>query len=96
MAFRNIKCVVPRETSTCKHVVLVGTDFKEENLNVPLPTSCDYSLKDMIAAGVNVQVVNPTVIHDSSAASVVADSVMSNYVESDSVEPDSVEPSNNV
>lgn len=90
MSFRNIKSVVPRETSTCKHVILDGTDFKEENLNVSLPNSCDYSLKDMIAAGVNVQVVNPTVIHDSSAASVVADSVVSN-----SVEPSNVEPSNN-
>lgn len=87
MAFRNFKCVVPRETSTCKHVILIGTDLQEENLNVPLPSSSDYSLKDMIAAGVNVQVVNPTVIHDSSAASVVADSVISNSVKSDSVEP---------
>lgn len=90
MSFRNIKFVIPREISTCKHVILVGTDFKEENLNVPLPNSCDYSLKDMIAAGVNVQVVNPTVIHDSSASSVVVDSVMSNFVE-----PSNVEPSNN-
>ena len=87
MAFRNINFVVPRETSTCKHVILSGTDFKEENFNVPLPNSCDYSLKDMIAAGVNVQVVNPTIIHDSTAASVVADSVISNSVKSDSVEP---------
>lgn len=90
MSFRNIKCVVPRETNTCKHVILSGTEFKEENLNVPLPNSCDYSLKDMIAAGVNVQVVDPTVIHDSSAASVVAESVISN-----SVEPSDVKPSNN-
>lgn len=86
MAFRNIKCVVPRETSTCKHVILHGTDLISEDLNVPLPSSSDYSLKDLIAAGVNVQVVNPTVIHDSSAASVVANSVISNSVDSDSVE----------
>lgn len=95
MSFRNIKCVVPRETSTCKHVILIGTDFKEENLNVPLPSSSDYSLKDMIAAGVNVQVVNPTVIHDSSASSVVVDTVMSNFVEPDSTASDTVDPSNN-
>lgn len=87
MAFRNIRLRVPRETSTCKHVILIGTDFKEENFNVLLPSSSDYSLNDLIAAGVNVQVVNPTVIHDSSAASVVADSVISNIVDSDSVEP---------
>ena len=93
MSFRNIKIVVPRETSTCKHVILNGTDFKEENLNVPLPNSCDYSLKDMIAAGVNVQVVNPTVIHDSNATSLVADSVISHSAVD--VDSDSVEPSNN-
>lgn len=95
MSFRNINFVVPRETSTCKHVILIGTDFNEENLNVSLPSSCDYSLQDMIAAGVNVQVVNPTVIHDSSASSVVVDSVMSNYVDTNSVDTDSVESSNN-
>lgn len=94
MSFRNIRCVVPRETSTCKHVVLNGTDFIEDNLNVPLPNSCDYSLKDLIAAGVNVQVVNPTVIHDSNATSVVADSVISHSAAAD-VDSDSVEPSNN-
>ena len=54
MAFRNIKCVVPRETSTCKLVILHGTDFKVEDLNVVLPNSYDYSLKDMLAAGVKV------------------------------------------
>lgn len=94
MSFRNIKFVVPRETSTCKQVILNGTDFKEENLNVPLPNSCDYSLKDMIAAGVNVQVVNPTVIHDSNATSLVADSVISHSAAAD-VDSDNVEPSNN-
>jgi len=85
MSFRNIKFSVPRETR-CAHLVeLVGTDFKKVDYHVNIPTSCEYSLKDMLAAGVNVQVVNPTVIHDSSATSVVADSVISQ----------SVEPSNN-
>ena len=87
MAFRNIKFVVPRETR-CAHLVeLVDKDFKQVDYHVNVPTSCDYSLKDMLAAGVNVQVINPTVIHDSSAASLVADSVISNSVDSDSVDP---------
>lgn len=85
MAFRNIKTFVPRE-SRCAHLVeLVGSDFKKVDYHLNIPTSCEYSLSDMLAAGVNVQVVNPTVIHDSVATSVVADSVISH----------SSEPSNN-
>lgn len=87
MAFRNIKFVVPRETR-CAHLVeLVGKEFKHVDYHVDVPTSCNYSLKDLLAAGVNVQVINPTVIHDSAAASVVAESVISNSVDTDSVEP---------
>lgn len=91
MAFRNIKSRVPRETSTAFLVELVGDEFKAIDLNKPLPSSTDYSLKDMLAAGVKVQPVDPTVIHDSSATSVVADALVSQSVTS----PVNVEPSNN-
>lgn len=87
MAFRNIKSRVPRETSTATLVELVDDEFKAINLNMPLPSSTDYSLKDMLAAGVKVQPVDPTVIHDSSATSAVADALVSQPVTSDNVEP---------
>ena len=85
MAFRNIKCSIPKEFRCGYLVDLVGTDFMLTDYHVNLPTSCEYSLKDLLAAGVNVQSVNPTVIHDSFATSSVADNVISH----------SVEPSNN-
>lgn len=98
MAFRNIKCVVPRETNFSSLVVVQGDKLVVQDLDVALPRSCDYSLKDLLAAGVPVAPVDSTVIHDSTATSAVADSVMSNYVEpavEPDVEPSNVEPSNN-
>lgn len=92
MSFRNIKSRIPRECSTASLVELVGDEFKAINLNMPLPSSTDYSLKDMLAAGVKVQPVDPTVIHDSSATSAVADALVSQPVISSSV---NVESSNN-
>ena len=81
MAFRNIKFSTPREFR-CSHLVeLVDKDFKQVNYIVNIPTSCEYSLKDMIAAGVNVHTVDPTVIHDSNATTLVADSVISKSFE---------------
>lgn len=92
MAFRNIKSRVPRETSTASLVELVGDEFKAVDLNKPLPSSTDYSLKDMLAAGVKVQPVDPTVIHDSSATSVVADALVN---QPSATSADNVESSNN-
>lgn len=91
MSFRNIRSRIPRESSTASLVELVDDEFKAIDLNLPLPSSIDYSLKDMLAAGVKVQPVDPTVIHDSSATSVVADALVSQSVTS----PDNVEPSKN-
>lgn len=95
MAFRFFKNVIDHPTDLSAMVVLCGDKLVVQNLNVPLPCSCDYSLKDLLAAGVPVAPVDPTVIHDNTSTLAVADSVMSNYVEPDSVEPVSVEPSNN-
>ena len=90
MSFRYFKCVVPRETNMSPLVVVQGDKLVVQDLDVALPRSCDYSLKDLLAAGVPVAPVDPTVIHDSAATSVVADAVISN-----SVDPSNVEPSNN-
>lgn len=87
MAFRFYKNVLDHHGFSSPIVEVRGDQLVEANLNVPLPSSCDYSLKDLLAAGINVAPVDPTVIHDSAAASVVADSVISNSDDSDSVEP---------
>lgn len=76
MSFRNIRHSIPKEERTCTLVQLVGDEFKEVKLNASLPSSTDYSLKDMLAAGVKVQPVDTTVIHDSSATSAVADALV--------------------
>lgn len=88
MSFRNIKCVVPRETSTCALVQLVDTDFKHEPLDCPLPSSSDYSLKDLLAAGVKVAPVDPTIVHDSVSASAVADAFIQSQDVKDDIIPD--------
>ena len=85
MAFRFYKNVIDHPCDSSPMVVVSGDKLVVQNLNVPLPRSCDYSLKDLLAAGVPVAPVDPTVIHDSDATSAVTDSVISN----------SVEPSNN-
>lgn len=92
MAFRNIRHFIPKEDCTCTLVQLVGEEFKEVNLNMVLPSSSDYSLKDMLAAGVKVQPVDPTIIHDSSATSAVADALVNQPA---TPSTDYVEPSNN-
>ena len=81
MAFRNIRCFIPCEENCSCLVRLVGTEFKVADLNVSLPSSTDYSLKDLLASGVKVQPVDPTVIHDSSATSVVADAFVNQSVD---------------
>ncbi len=90
MSFRNIKSRIPRECSTSTLVELVGDEFMAVDLNKSLPSSTDYSLKDMLAAGVKIQPVDTTIIHDSSATSVVADAVINQA----SVTSDNVESSN--
>lgn len=101
MSFRNIRHFIPKEDRTCTLVQLVGDDFKEVSLNKSLPSSSDYSLKDMLAAGIKVQPVDPTIIHDSSATSAVADAFI-NQADAFINQPDNkadsnvnVEPSNN-
>lgn len=81
MAFRFYKNVIDHHGVTSPMVEVIGDKLVEANLDVSLPSSCDYSLKDLMSAGLKVAPVDPTVIHDSAAADVVADSVISKSVE---------------
>lgn len=79
MAFRYFKFVVPRETNISPMVVVDGDKLVEQKLDVPLPRSCDYSLKDLLAAGVPVPSVDSTVIHDDNSTLDVAKNVIDNF-----------------
>ena len=94
MAFRNFKCVVPRETNVSPLVVVSGDKLVVHDLDVSLPCSCDYSLKDLLAAGVPVAPVDPTVIHDNSSTLDVANKLIANASTPD-VDKNVIEDSNN-
>ena len=81
MAFRFYKNHIDNPDVTSPMVEVIGDKLVEANLDVSLPSSCDYSLSDLMSAGLKVVPVDPTVIHDSVAADVVAESVISNSVE---------------
>lgn len=84
MAFRFYKNHIDTPDITSPMVEVIGDKLVEANLNVTLPSSCDYSLKDLLAAGVKVAPVDSTVVHDSASASSVADA----FVHSQSVNED--------
>lgn len=90
--FRNIRTSIPREQNTFVLVELIGDKFREVDLSAPLPSSVDYSLKDMLAAGVKIQPVDTTIIHDSLATSALAEDFINN---ADSDQSNNVQPSNN-
>lgn len=79
MSFRNIKNIVPVEHDCAKFVVLHDDKFVDVNLNVPLPTSNDYCLQDLLASGQRVVPVDTSIIHDNVATS----QLVSNIVNSD-------------
>ena len=78
MAFRFYKNVIDHPHDLSPLVVVSGDKLVVQNLNVPLPRSCDYSLKDLLAAGVPVAPVDSTVIHDNSSTLDVAKNVIDN------------------
>jgi hypothetical protein len=92
MAFRFFKSVVPRETNVSSLVVVSGDKLVVQDLDVALPRSCDYSLKDLLAAGVPVPPVDSTILHDNSSTLAVADALVNQSSVTPSV---NVEPSNN-
>lgn len=94
MAFRNFKCVVPRETNVSSLVVVQGDKLVVQDLDVALPCSCDYSLKDLLAAGVPVAPVDSTVIHDNSSTLDVASNLIKNSSRLD-VDKNVIDNSNN-
>lgn len=80
--FRNIRSFIPFEVSCTKLYEVLEDKIVEANTSMSLPCSTDYSLKDLLAAGVKVPPVDTTVIHDSSATSAVADALVSKPSES--------------
>lgn len=79
--FRNIKNVIPKEDRCTTLYEVVDDKIVESNTSVSLPCSNDYSLQDLLAAGVKVAPVDPTVVHDASTTNAVAHDFINNYVE---------------
>lgn len=79
--FRNIKIFIPIEDSSTKLYEVQGDKIVESNLNKILPSSTDYSLHDLLSAGVKVPPVDSTIVHDSSATLAVARDFVDNFVE---------------
>jgi hypothetical protein len=76
MSFRNIKPVLPSERDCAHFVVLRDDKFVDVELDVPLPSSNDYSLADLLASGQRVAPVDTTILHDSDATSQVVNTLM--------------------
>lgn len=84
--FRNIVNSIPHEVSCTKLFEVHDDKIVEANLEKNLPCSNDYSLQDMLAAGVKVAPVDPTIVHDSSSTFAVAKDFVENYVESSNID----------
>lgn len=83
MAFRFFRHVFDHPTETSPMVVVSGDQLVVQDLDVALPRSCDYSLKDLLAAGVRVAPVDTSVIHDNTSTLAVAKNVIDNSSTSD-------------
>lgn len=79
--FRNIKNVIPNEDRCTTLFEVVDDKIVETITSKILPCSTDYSLKDLLAAGVKVSPVDSTVVHDTSTTDAVAHDFINNYVE---------------
>lgn len=88
--FRFFKSRIPLEVSCAKFYEVVDDKIVESRLNVPLPSSCDYSLKDLLAAGVPISPVDSTVVHDASATSSVVNNVLSSINSNSSTDENSL------
>lgn len=78
--FRNIPLFIPSEVDCASLCEIVSDKVVSYNAFKNLPSSNDYSLSDLLAAGVAVSPVDPTILHDSSTANSVADTFIDNYV----------------
>lgn len=81
MSFRNIRSVIPSEVSCTKLFEVHEDTIAEANTSKSLPSSTDYSLQDLLAAGVKVAPVDTTIVHDSSSTNAIAKEFVENYVE---------------
>ena len=81
MSFRNICLFIPSEVSCTKLFEVQDDRIVEANTSKSLPTSTDYNLQDLLASGVKVAPVDPTIVHDSSSTNAVAKNFVENYVE---------------
>lgn len=79
--FRNIRIFIPTEVSCTKLFEVQDARIVEANTSKSLPSSTDYNLQDLLAAGVKVAPVDPTIVHDSSSTNAVAKDFVKNYVE---------------
>lgn len=79
--FRNISNFIPKEVSCTKIFEVHDDKIVEDNLDQKLPCSNDYSLVDMLSAGVKVPPVDPTVVHDTATTNGVAKELVENFVE---------------
>ena len=80
--FRHFSRSIVNEPSCCSIYEVVDDKIVLANLSRNLPHSSDYSLNDLLSAGVKVAPVDPTIIHDSDATLSVAHDFIDNYVES--------------
>jgi hypothetical protein len=76
MSFRNIKNKLPIEHVRTSFVTIHDDKFVDVNLNVPLPSSNDYCLSDLLASGQRVVPVDTTIIHDSAATSQLVSNIV--------------------
>ena len=79
--FRNLSNSIPHEVSYTKLFEVQEDRIVEANTFESLPSSTDYNLQDLLAAGVKVAPVDPTIVHDSSSTNNVAKDFVENYVE---------------
>lgn len=84
--FRNIRSFIPCEVTCTKLFEVHDDQIVEANLEKNLPCSNDYSLKDLLAAGVKVAPVDTSIVHDNIATSAVANDFVENYVESHKID----------
>lgn len=79
--FRNIQNSIPIEERCTTLYEVVDDKILEAKTSINLPCSTDYNLKDMLAAGVKIAPVDPTIVHDSEITKSVAHDFVDNYVE---------------
>ena len=79
MAFRFYKNVIDHHGDISPMVVVNGDRLVVQDLDVALPRSCDYSLKDLLAAGVPGPPVGSAGGHGKCWARGVGENVIDNY-----------------